>query len=278
MDYAVMLAQHIQNGADLTVACVEVPRGKASEFGIVTVDAGDRIVNFVEKPDEPSGMPDSPDMALASMGVYIFNAKFLYEQLRRDAADLKSSHDFGKDIIPYLLSRAKVMAHNFSDSCVRPHLDAPVYWRDVGTIDSYWEANLDLTSGSPQLDLYDPDWPIFSYQEQLPPAKFAHDHGWRGGMVESLVSGGCIISGATVQRSLLFNHVRVNPGCRIGDAVLLPEVIVGRHARLNKVVVERGCRIPEGLVVGENPEDDARRFHRTDKGVVLINSEMIAAL
>lgn len=278
MDYGIMLEDHIRSRADLTIPCLEVPRLQATGFGVMHVDHESRIIQFYEKPANPPGMPDKPDMALASMGIYIFNAKFLYDALRRDAGDTDSSHDFGKDLVPYLVPRARVMAHRFSNSCVR-HPDAEAYWRDVGTVDSYWESNLDLTRVVPQLDLYDPHWPIFTYQEQLPPAKFVFDQNTRrGAAVDSIVSGGCIISGSTVKRSLLSNGVRVHSFCKVKDAVLLPGVVVGRHARLSKVVVDRGCQIPEGLVVGEDPEEDAKRFFCTEKGVVLINSSMLRSL
>lgn len=278
MDYGIMLEEHIQNGADLTIPCVEVPRTEATGFGVMHVDANRQIIDFLEKPANPPGMPGKPDRALASMGIYIFNAKFLYEHLRRDAEDQNSSHDFGKDIIPYLVPRAKVMAHEFSSSCVR-HRNAEAYWRDVGTVDAYWEANLDLIKVVPQLDLYDSQWPIFTYQEQLPPAKFVFDHNERRGTaVDSIVSGGCIVSGSTVRRSVLFNNVRVHSFCQIENSVILPDVIVGRNAKLKNVVVDTGCHIPEGLTVGEKPEEDERRFYRTRKGIVLINDEMLKAL
>jgi glucose-1-phosphate adenylyltransferase len=279
MDYAAMLAEHVRSGADITIPCVEVPRMEATGFGVMAVDADDRITGFLEKPADPPGIPGKPEMALASMGIYVFNTKFLYDQLRRDAADPNSSHDFGKDIIPYLVPFAKVMAHRFSDSCVRSNPDAPAYWRDVGTLDSYWEANIDLTRVTPELDLYDEDWPIFSYREQLPPAKFVFDQARRrGAAIDSIVSSGCIISGSIVRRSLLFNRVRVHSFCTIKDAVLLPDVVVGRNARLKRVVVDRGCEIPEGLVVGEDAVEDARRFYRSEKGIVLITSDMLRAL
>jgi glucose-1-phosphate adenylyltransferase len=279
MDYAALLADHIESGAELTIPCVEVPRMEATGFGVMHIDRHDRIIGFLEKPADPPAMPGKPAMALASMGIYVFNTKFLYEQLRRDAADPGSSHDFGKDIIPHLVPRAKVFAHHFPESCVRSHAGAPCYWRDVGTVDSYWEANLDLTRLLPQLDLYDPDWPIFTYQEQHPPAKFVFDpQSRRGAALDSIVSDGCIVSGATVRSSLLFNDVRVHSCSELEEAVLLPEAEVGAGARLKRVVVDRGCRIPEGLVVGEDPAEDARRFHRTEKGVVLINPDMLAAL
>lgn len=275
-DYAAMLRQHVETGADVTVACIEVPREQAKAFGVMHVDETGRVVSFLEKPSDPPAMPGKPGRALASMGIYVFNAKFLYDQLMRDAADPTSSRDFGKDLIPYLVPRAKVQAHRFEDSSIaNPNATEP-YWRDVGTIDAYWEANLDLTAVTPSLNLYDQNWPIFTYQEQLPPAKFVFDDAERRGMaVDSLVSAGCIVSGAAVRRSLLFNRVRANSYCQLDHAVVLPEVEIGRHARLSRVVVDRGCRIPDGLVVGEDPEEDARRFHRTEAGVTLITRDML---
>lgn len=280
MDYSSMLAEHIRTQADVTVACIEVPRMQATGFGVMAVDDTGRVVSFLEKPADPPGMPGRPDMALASMGIYIFNAEFLYDQLERDARDPGSTRDFGKDLIPWLVPRAKVLAHPFGDSCVYNRApDSEPYWRDVGTVDAYWEANLDLCKVSPSLDLYDRNWPIFTYQEQLPPAKFVFDDADRRGMaVDSMVSAGCIVSGSTVRRSLLFNKVRVHSFASLEDAVVLPEVEVGRHARLSRVVVDRGCRIPDHLVVGDDPEEDARRFFRTDNGVVLITRDMLARL
>lgn len=280
MDYANMLSSHIRSGADVTVGCIEVPRMQATGFGVMHIDDDDNVISFLEKPADPPPMPGKPDMALASMGIYIFNAEFLYGHLERDAGEQTSSRDFGKDIIPYLIDRAKVKAHHFADSCVRNRAQpGESYWRDVGTVDAYWEANLDLCHVSPSLDLYDPSWPIFTYQEQLPPAKFVFDDEDRRGMaVDSMVSAGCILSGSTVRRSLLFNKVRVHSYCTLTEAVILPEVEINRNVRLTKVVVDRGCVLPAGLVVGENPEEDARRFHRTDNGVVLITAEMLARL
>lgn len=278
MDYAAMLADHIRNGADLTIPCIEVPRMEATGFGVMDVDSNDRIIDFLEKPADPPGIPGNEDFALASMGIYVFNAKFLYDQLRRDADTLNSSHDFGKDIIPYLVPRAKVMAHRFSESCVRSHDEAPAYWRDVGTIDAYWEANIDLTRVTPQLDLYDPNWPIFTYQEQIPPAKFVFDDDDRRGYaVDSVISNGCIISGSKVRQSILSSHVRINSFCTIDSAVLLPDVEVGRNCHLKNVVVDRGCKIPAGLVVGEDPEADAKWFFRSPNGIVLITRPMLEA-
>lgn len=279
MDYAALLADHIKKGADVTIPCIQVPRMEASGFGVMHVDDTDRVVDFLEKPANPPGIPGNEDNALASMGIYVFNAKFLYDQLRRDAELLSSSHDFGKDIIPYLVPRAKVMAHRFEDSCVRTSEAAPAYWRDVGTVDSYWEANIDMTRVTPQLDLYDPSWPIFTYQEQLPGAKFVFDdNDRRGHAVDSVISHGCIISGSRVNQSVLSSRVRINSYSTIDNAVLLPGVEVGRHARLKNVVVDSNTKIPEGLVVGEDAEEDAKRFLRTEKGVVLINNQMLKAL
>ena len=279
MDYELMLQQHVNQGADVTVGCMEVPRAEASGFGVMAVDANDRIVEFVEKPADPPAMPGRPDISLASMGIYVFSTGFLFEQLRRDAADPASSRDFGKDIIPYLVKHGKAIAHRFSESCVRGKDETGVYWRDVGTVDAYWEANVDLTQIIPQLDLYDRDWPIWSHAEMLPPAKFVHDEpGRRGEAVSSRVSGNCIISGSHVNRSLLFTSVLTRSWSVVEDSVILPWCDIGRGARLKKVVLDRGVKIPAGLVVGEDPELDARRFRRTDKGVCLITQPMIDRL
>jgi glucose-1-phosphate adenylyltransferase len=279
MDYSNMLADMRARGADCIVGCVEVPIEEASDFGIMAVDASMRIVDFLEKPPSPPSIPGKPSHALASMGIYAFSANFLYAELQRDHETPGSSRDFGKDVIPSLVSRGLAVAHRFEDSCVTTTPEAEPYWRDVGTIDAYWAANLDLVMPTPQLDIYDRNWPIWTYQQQLPPAKFVFDDEHRRGVaVDSMVSGGCIVSGARVARSLLFSSVRVNSYAETRDAVLLPEVEVGRYARLNKVVVDRGCRIPERLVVGEDPEADARRFYRSEGGVVLISADMLARL
>jgi len=279
MDYSNMLADMQARGADCIVACVEVPLAQASDFGVMAVDESMKIVDFLEKPPAPPSIPGKPDRALASMGIYAFSADFLYSELQRDHEDPKSSHDFGKDVIPNLVSRGLAAAHRFEDSCVKTTPDAEAYWRDVGTIDAYWAANLDLVRPTPSLDIYDPNWPIWTYQQQLPPAKFVFDDPDRRGVaVDSMVSGGCIISGAQLRRSLLFSSVRVNSYAQTCDAVVLPEVQIGRSARLNKVVIDRGVRIPENLVVGEDAELDAKRFYRSDGGVVLISAEMLAAL
>ena len=279
MDYERMLVQHVNDGADVTIACLEVPVAEARGFGVMHVDAHDRIVSFVEKPEQPPEMPDRPGWALASMGIYVFTRRFLNEQLVRDAADPDSSRDFGKDIIPWLVENGKAVAHRFARSCVRSQAEGEPYWRDVGTLDAYWEGNIDLTDVVPALDLYDHDWPIWTYAEITPPAKFVHDEeGRRGIGISSLVSGGCIISSASLLRSLLFTGVQIHSYCKIEDAVVLPYVDIGRNALLSKVVVDRGVKIPQGLVVGEDPVEDARRFRRTDRGVCLITQRMLDRL
>ena len=276
MDYGKLLAFHVEKHADMTVACIEVPLADASSFGVMSVDQDLRVVDFTEKPDNPSPSPNNPDKVLASMGIYVFSTRFLYEQLVRDTDDPHSTHDFGKDIIPHLVSsNYRVFAQNFNDSCVK--LDGGVpYWRDVGTVDAYWEANMELAKVTPDLNMYDQEWPIWTYQEQLPPAKFVFDDDERRGMaVDSLVSGGCIISGASVSRSLLFSNVTLHSYSRVEDSVLLPNVKVARNVNLKRVVVDKNCIIPEGLTVGINREEDARRFHVSDNGVTLITPDML---
>jgi glucose-1-phosphate adenylyltransferase len=279
MDYELMLQQHVSQDADVTVGVLEVPRMEATGFGVMHVDEHDRIVHFLEKPADPPGIPGNPDMALASMGIYVFKTSFLADLLRRDANDATSSHDFGKDLIPYVVQHGKAVAHRFSNSCVKANREAEAYWRDAGTIDAYWEANIDLTSVQPGLDMYDHEWPIWTYAEITPPAKFVHaEEGRRGFALDSLVSGGCIVSGAGIFRSLLFTNVRVHSYAHLDGAVLQPDIDVGRGARLTNVVVDRGVRIPAGLVVGEDPQLDAKRFRRTEKGIVLITQPMIDRL
>jgi glucose-1-phosphate adenylyltransferase len=279
MDYEPMLQMHYERQADVTVGCIEVPRGEASAFGIMQIDATDRIVEFLEKPKDPPGMPDKPDTVLASMGIYVFATKFLIDQLKRDAADANSSRDFGKDLIPHLVKHGKALAHRFTQSCVRSGFEAEAYWRDVGTLDAYWNANIDLTDVIPALDLYDMEWPIWTYGEITPPAKFVHDaDGRRGQAVSSLVSGGCIVSGASLRHSLLFTGVRAHSFASIENTVVLPYVHIGRSARLRNVIIDRGVSIPEGLVVGEDPQLDAERFRRTDEGVCLITQPMLDKL
>jgi glucose-1-phosphate adenylyltransferase len=278
-DYGVMLQHHVDSGADVIVGCIEVPRMEATGFGVMAVDNDWRITEFLEKPKDPPGMPGKPDLALASMGIYVFRTAFLADLLRKDAADPNSAHDFGKDIIPYIVQHGKAVAHSFRLSCVKSDKESESYWRDVGTVDAYWEANIDLTDIVPALDLYDSHWPIWTYGEITPPAKFVHDEdGRRGEAISSLVSGGCIVSGASLRRSLLFTGVRINSYSRVNGGVVLPYVEIGRHARLSNVVIDRGVKIPDHLVVGEDPEHDAKRFRRSDKGICLITQTMIDKL
>jgi len=279
MDYELMLQQHVQQGADVTVGCIEVPRMDATAFGVMHVDENDRLIAFLEKPADPPCIPGKPDSALASMGIYVFETGFLFDQLRRDAADPGSDRDFGRNIIPYIVKHGNAVAHRFGDSCVRSTHESEAYWRDVGTVDAYWSANIDLTDVVPALDLYDNDWPIWTYGEITPPAKFVHNNdARRGSAVDSMVSGGCIVSGSSVHRSLLFTGVRVHSYGSVDGAVILPYADVARSARLTNVVVDRGVRIPAGLVVGEDPELDASRFRRTSNGICLITQPMIDAL
>ena len=278
-DYEFMLAQHVESGADVTVGCIEVPRQEASAFGVMHIDETQKIIDFVEKPADPPSMPGAPDKALASMGIYVFKVDHMIERLRADAADPNSSHDFGKDIIPAIVKEGRAVAHKFSDSCVRTSPEREAYWRDVGTIDAYWQANIDLTDFDPELDLYEMEWPIWTYSAIVPPAKFIHDEAERrGSATSSLVAGGCIISGSQVDQSLLFTNVRCHSYGRLSRVVAMPDVEIGRKAQLSNVVIDRGVIIPEGLVVGEDPELDARRFRRTDSGVCLITKPMIDAL
>jgi glucose-1-phosphate adenylyltransferase len=279
MDYEPMLQQHLALRADVTVGCLEVPKSEATVFGVMAVDDADVITAFLEKPVDPPGMPDDPEMSLASMGIYVFETRLLFEQLRRDAADPNSSHDFGRDIIPFMVAQGRAIAHRFVRSCVRSNAEADAYWRDVGTVDAYWKANIDLTDTIPALDLYDRNWPIWTYAEITPPAKFVHDEADRRGQaVNSLVSGGCIVSGAALYRSLLFTGVHLHSYARVDNAVILPYVDVGRSACLSNVVIDRGVRIPDGLVIGEDPDLDAQRFRRTATGICLVTQAMIDRL
>lgn len=278
MNYALMLADHVRMGRECTVACIEVPRDEARAFGVMAIDESSKITAFVEKPDEPPTMPGNPNVSLASMGIYIFNARYLFDELERDLADPDSSHDFGKDIIPAAVQKGCASAHPFGLSCVRKDPSEVPYWRDVGTIDAYWDANMDLTATVPLLDLYGSRWPIWTYQAQLPPAKFVHNQDdRRGHAIESLVSGGCIVSGR-VYRTILFSSVRVHSQAWVDWSVLLPNVEIGRDARLTRVIVDRGCRIPAGMRIGEDPAEDARRFYRSEKGVTLVTAEMLKKL
>ena len=275
MDYGRMLAYHVSRQADMTVACIEVPLDDATAFGVMGVDGDWRVRSFLEKPAKPPSIPGQPDKALASMGIYVFNAKFLYEQVSRDTDDPQSSHDFGKDIIPHLVPRYRVFAQRFQDSCVGMNDNRP-YWRDVGTVDAYWEANIDLVHVTPDLNLYEDEWPIWTFQEQLPPAKFVFDDDGRRGMaVDSLVSGGCIISGSTVKGSLVFSNVRVHSFSSIEDSVILPDVVINRHVKLRRCVVDRRCVLPEGFTAGFDPEQDRKRFRVSERGITLITPGML---
>ncbi|MDO6457368.1 glucose-1-phosphate adenylyltransferase [Celeribacter halophilus] len=277
MDYEIMIRQHVETGADVTVGCLTVDRKEATAFGVMGVDATDRITSFLEKPADPPAIPDNPNKSLASMGIYVFNWKFLRERLLADMEDPNSSHDFGNDLIPEIVAKGKAQAHRFTESCVR-HPEAPAYWRDVGTIDAYWKANIDLTDFTPELDLWDRDWPIWTYSENTPPAKFIHDRpDRRGSAVSSMVSGGCIISGTEIRESLLFTHVKTNSYSSLEGAVVLPNAYIARHCQLKNVVIDRGVHIPEGLVVGQDPEVDARWFSVSPGGITLITQDMIDA-
>ena len=276
MDYEVMIRQHVESGADVTVGCLTVPRSEASAFGVMAIDENDRITSFLEKPKDPPGTPDDPNVTLASMGIYVFNWDFLRDLLIRDAEDPNSGRDFGGDLIPDIVKNGKAMAHRFTESCVRSSPDATSYWRDVGTVDAYWKANIDLTDFSPELDLWDNTWPIWTYSESVPPAKFIHDEDdRRGSAISSMVSGGCIISGTEVRESLLFTGVHTNSYAQLNKAVVLPNVVVGRRAKLTNVVIDRGVHIPENLVVGEDRDTDAKFFHVSEGGVTLITKPMI---
>jgi len=272
MDYGPMLAYHVENEADLTVGCIEIPQDQARAFGVMSIDESGRVLSFAEKPDFPETIPGSQDTALASMGIYVFNTDFLIEQLNKDADMPGSNHDFGHNIIPGVIERYRAYAYPFRD--MQKSIQA--YWRDVGTVDAYWAANLELIGVTPELNLYDDDWPIWTYQVQAPPAKFVFDdEDHRGMALDSMVSGGCIISGATVRHSLLFTDVVVNSWSVIEDTVVLPDVVIGRDCRIRKAVIDEGCEIPDGMVIGEDPEEDARRFHVSEGGVTLVIPEML---
>ncbi|MDP5085657.1 MAG: glucose-1-phosphate adenylyltransferase [Yoonia sp.] len=275
MDYEIMLRQHVESGADVTVGCLTVPRMEATAFGVMDTDKDGRITSFLEKPSDPPGMPEDPTKALASMGIYVFDWKFLRDLLQRDAENPNSSNDFGNDLIPDIVKHGKAMAHRFDDSCVRVE-GAPAYWKDVGTVDAFWQAHIDLTNFTPELDLWDRNWPIWTYNQSVPPAKFIHDERDRRGMaISSMVSGGCIISGTEVRNSVLFTNVHTNSYAVLDHAVLLPSVVVHRSARLRQVVIDGGAVIPEGLVVGEDPTEDAKWFRVTERGTTLITQDML---
>ena len=276
MDYGEMLAYHVSSDADMTVGCVEMPASDSSSFGVMTVGEKDRVIKFTEKPPKGDEIPGKPGRILASMGIYVFNARFLYEQLIRDADTKKSTHDFGHDIIPYLIDRYRVYAHRFEKSCVGTTDGVEPYWRDVGTIDAYWDANMEMVSVTPALDLYDKTWPIWTYQEQLPPAKFVfNDEGRRGVAIDSMVSGGCIISGARVHHSLLFSDIRVGARSEINDSVILSGARIGEDVKLNRVVLDNNCKIPDGMRIGFDHEEDAHRFHVSPGGITLVTPDML---
>lgn len=272
MDYGPMIARHVERQADLTVGCIEVPISEGREFGIVTADNDSRIVEFIEKPQNPKPMPGSDEYCYASMGIYVFSTPFLFSQLVRDANTPNSSRDFAKDIIPASIPNSRVFAYRFQDV----HSGRRAYWRDVGTVDAFWQANLELADAVPELNLYDDEWPIWTYQEQRPPAKFIYDQEDHLGMaVNSMVSGGCIVCGAVVRHSVLFSNVRVDSHASVTDSVVLPNVVIERECRVRRAVIDQGCRLPPGTVVGESPEEDAKRFHVTPRGVVLVTPEML---
>ncbi|MEO9101692.1 MAG: glucose-1-phosphate adenylyltransferase [Burkholderiales bacterium] len=278
-DYSLMIKDHVDHGVDCTVGCIEVPRMEAVAFGVMHIDEQRNVTAFLEKPADPPAMPGKPDIALASMGIYVFSADYLYRVLEEDLNDPTSSHDFGRDVIPRAVAEGTALAHPFGMSCVSRVPGVPAYWRDVGTIDAFWEANIDLAMPDPQLDLYDTDWPIWTYQRQVPPAKFVPDrHGNHGVTVNTMISGGCILSGTNASNSVFFSDVRVHSFCRIDHCVILPDVTINRNVRLHRVVVDRGCVIPEGMVVGEDARWDAERFERTENGIVLITKPMLEQL
>jgi glucose-1-phosphate adenylyltransferase len=279
MDYSLMLLDHVENKAACTVGCIEVPRMEATALGVMAIDADRKVTAFVEKPADPPAMPGKPDVALGSMGIYVFDTRYLFELLERDAADPDSNHDFGKDVIPHAVREGRTYAHPLGMSVVPAETSANAYWRDVGTIDAFWAANLDLASNKPELNLYDASWPIWTYQEQLPPAKFVPDDGGSHGTTSStLISGGCIVAGSELCKAVLFSSVQIESRCKIVETVILPGCVIGAGSRLQKVVVDRGCQIPENTVIGEDPAEDARRFMRTEDGVVLVTAPMLAAL
>tara|TARA_R110001599_G_C12275834_1_gene662343 strand:+ start:14862 stop:16130 length:1269 start_codon:yes stop_codon:yes gene_type:complete len=272
MDYGTMLAAHFEADAEITVGCIEVPLEQAGSFGVMEVDQDYRIVNFQEKPEQPRPIPGSGDRAMASMGIYVFRTEVLIEELLRDADTAESGHDFGGDMLPDVIDRRRVTAFSFHEDPSGRN----AYWRDVGTVDAFWEANLELVGVSPILNLYDRQWPIWTYQNQVPPAKFVFDDdGRRGSALDSMVAGGCIVSGSQVRRSLLFSNVTVHSFSEIEDAVVFPEVEIGRHCVIKKTIIDRGCILPTGTRIGVDPKEDAARFHVSDNGVVLVSPEML---
>ncbi len=273
MDYGPMLAQHARTGAQVTVGCIEVPLQEARGFGVMQVDESNRITEFQEKPDAPNSLPGKPELALASMGIYVFDARFLLEQLSRDAGVSESSHDFGKDIVPSMIADGSVYAYRFND-LYKPEQQG--YWRDVGTIDAFWQANIELTYVLPDLNLYDADWPIWTLQEQVPPAKFVFDEGEVAGTaIESLVAGGCIVSGAQVRRSVLFVNARVERGSLVEDSLLLPGSKVGSNCKIRRAIIDEGCTIPDDTCIGYDRAKDKKNYHVSAGGVTLVTREML---
>jgi glucose-1-phosphate adenylyltransferase len=272
MDYGPMLAAHVASGADITVGCIEVPLQQARAFGVMEVDADWRVTRFAEKPRDPEPMPGRKDVALASMGIYAFGTDFLMEELTRDAADLESNHDFGRNIVPGAIGRCNVFAYSF----LAGSGEAQGYWRDVGTVDSYWQANMELIEVEPELNLYDQDWPIWTYQEQLPPAKFVFDDAdRRGAALNSMVAGGCIVAGATIRRSVLFPNVHVEPHSDVDESVVLPNVRIGKSCRIRRTVLDKGCVVRDGFVIGYDRERDSRLFHVSAGGITLVTPDML---
>jgi glucose-1-phosphate adenylyltransferase len=271
MDYSKMLYQHVSTGSDLTVGCIEVPREEATEFGVMSIDSDYRITKFTEKPADPDTIPGKSDKSLASMGIYIFSTAYLYASLIADAEEKDSAHDFGKDIVPKSISTCTAHAYPFENADGNA-----AYWRDVGTIDSYWKANMELCEVEPELNLYSRDWPIWTYQTQHPPAKFIFDdENVRGQAIDSLVSGGCILSGARVKRSVIFFATEIERGTAIKDSVILPKVSIGKNCRINRAIIDKACRIEDGTIIGEDIEEDRKRFHVTESGIVLVTPEML---
>ncbi len=278
-DYSLMLLDHVESGAKCTVGCIEVPRMEATALGVMHVDEDRRITDFLEKPKDPPPIPGKPDKALGSMGIYVFGAEYLYQLLEQDMADASSEHDFGKNLIPRIVKDGGALAHPLNLSAIPASTRHRPYWRDVGTVDAFWAANLDLAGDVPELDLHDRAWPVWTYQEQLPPAKFVPDeNGLNGETANVLISGGCTVMGSNIRHAVLFSNVRVESCCTLHEAVVMPDTVIGRGSRLKKVVIDRGCRIPEGTVIGEDAQEDARRFHRSDSGVVLVTREMLDRL
>ena len=278
-DYSRMLIDHVRKGASCSVACIPVPVADAKEFGVIAVDENNKIIDFVEKPAIPPTIPGDDKQSLASMGIYIFNADYLYRLLAEDSEDPHSSHDFGKDIIPKATRQGEVWAHSFELSCVKSRTDNSIYWRDVGTLSAYWKSNLDLVSAKPPLDMYDPAWPIRTHMESLPPAKFIEDETGNHGLTQnSLISSGCIVTGSDIIKSVLFPRVNIEEDCVIDSSVILPDARIGKGCRLLRCVIERACEVPDGMVIGYNPEEDSRRFYRSEEGIVLVTKAMLQAL